>query len=666
MSYIIKSEQPFTSVKLTETGREKLAKGQLNFSTWAIGDSEINYDRQNYIQGGILTGDTSVILRPKDKQPNLKYFVNKGTNTNNFAFGVNDIRCIKLTVNNEAEQRGPFNGDSSTGFTTNTNLSGYTKGSGTVTSLSVTGGTIINLGVSGINEGDVLLLKLGYNDFSNDIPTPHLFYRIEFVAGNELTVDRELPNLSSGNVAYVIYNGGNIYDNEPDSIAYWDTGTLSFDSSCDITTMDVPLWNMNIPFSEDIMGITGFTHETHIDYGSYNYLGQKNNYLYSLANNVDLPSVAIIHYSNKTISNLYGENFYIDNDTKNVKIHLPNLIYHRSNLNSGTTMGMTFISSGVEVSTGANGLTYIPLIEESTLVSDTPIEVGRVYPALKIITIHDSEIIAAMSYKSNRNWTLPKLNLTLTNPSTGVGTGLLGVGKKMFITYQLNNESGNGITPTLPCQNYSTIINDTATSKDVQFNIEDLDLLTYMRNDNVSGGFYADTFKIIYQITDGERPTTDAWKVLDFTSSVESGGFVNVSLLETQNPLALTPNFTLNSSNASSATTFSLIADLALSPISNPQSLQFGDERFFYGNIETFIGATIFKTIFKITINASDFTNTTNITRSSNPQDNPPNIVVSEVGIYDSIGDLVIIGKLSQPVQLTSGKTVILELGIDF
>ena len=46
MSYIIKSTSPFVSIKLTEMGRENLSKGQLNFSYWAIGDSEINYERE--------------------------------------------------------------------------------------------------------------------------------------------------------------------------------------------------------------------------------------------------------------------------------------------------------------------------------------------------------------------------------------------------------------------------------------------------------------------------------------------------------------------------------------------------------------------------------------------------------------------------------------------
>ena len=40
MSYIINNTSAFVNIKLTEVGRQKLAQGQLNFSSWAIGDSE--------------------------------------------------------------------------------------------------------------------------------------------------------------------------------------------------------------------------------------------------------------------------------------------------------------------------------------------------------------------------------------------------------------------------------------------------------------------------------------------------------------------------------------------------------------------------------------------------------------------------------------------------
>jgi hypothetical protein len=72
---------------------------------------------------------------------------------------------------------------------------------------------------------------------------------------------------------------------------------------------------------------------------------------------------------------------------------------------------------------------------------------------------------------------------------------------------------------------------------------------------------------------------------------------------------------------------------------SSPTSLQFV-WRFFYGNIKH--SATIFKTIFDIRVNSGLF-NATNPTRSKDLSTNPPNIKVSEVGIYDINKNLVCI-----------------------
>jgi hypothetical protein len=665
MSYIIKSTTPFASTKLTDKGREKIAKGQLNFDTWSIGDSEINYDREVYVQGDVISGTTK-ILRPKDKQSDLKYLIGNNSGFNSFAFGTSDIRCIKVTVDNEADERGFFEGELATGFTTNTTLTGYTNAYGTIASTAIGGGTTLDIGTAGAVIGDFLLLKTGYSDYTNETPEPHLWFKVQSVTGTSVTVDRDLPNFSAGTTSFLVYKGGEIYDNEPDSVAYWDTGTLSFDSSCDITTLDVPIWNMNIPFSDDIIGTTGTTeYEKHINYGSYDYLGEKDFYLNSSSTSL---AQGIIHYSNKTISNSYGEFLHIDGTTKNVKIHLPNLMYHRRNFSGsklGDKMGMTFLASGSTPTVNAHGLRWVPLIEDASLVNGTALTVGKVYIDLKVIVVDDPEIIAAMSYKSNRNWSLPKLNLALVNAASGVGTGVLEVNETMYVTYKLDNESGNGIAPALPNQNFSQVTNTSTTSLDVQFNMEDINLFPYMRDDNSTDGFYADTFKVLFQIVpNGGTLEADSWKEIDFTSSVISGSFVDVLTLETPNPLAVTPNFALTQINTSGATDYSIIDTLTMAPSSSPEILQFGDEKFFYGNIETFIGATIFKTIFKISINASEFNTTSNLTRANIT--NPPNIIVSEVGIYDSDGDLVIISKLSDPVELASGKTVILELSMDF
>jgi len=105
---------------------------------------------------------------------------------------------------------------------------------------------------------------------------------------------------------------------------------------------------------------------------------------------------------------------------------------------------------------------------------------------------------------------------------------------------------------------------------------------------------------------------------------------------------------------------------LNMAPNNQPTYLQFGDERFFYGNIETYIGATIYKTIFDIRVNSSQFNATTNPTRSQDPTTNPPDIKITDVGIYDSAQNLVCIGKLSKPIPLSPNNTIMLELSIDF
>jgi hypothetical protein len=50
-------------------GREQLAKGALNFQYWAIGDSEINYDREEIVNNNptdVTLSGISRIMRPFD------------------------------------------------------------------------------------------------------------------------------------------------------------------------------------------------------------------------------------------------------------------------------------------------------------------------------------------------------------------------------------------------------------------------------------------------------------------------------------------------------------------------------------------------------------------------------------------------------------------------
>jgi len=707
MSYIINSTNPFVSVKLTDRGRKQLAKGQLNFSFWGIGDSEINYDREELVENNLTDpaySATTKILTPKDRQPDLKYFVSTGTTVLN-PMSTANIRTVKAVINNQADERGFFSG--TTGTYTTLTSSAFIQSTGYLFNTDLNGTNTINIG-TGVtrNVGDYILLKIGNSIIgtlplnTNYEPVPHLWYRIEASAGASITLDRNLPDVDSPGgvgIQYIIYPQGEVADafGTGSTTAYWDSGTLAFDSACDVSIGDVDVWNMNNVWSEDLAGITGssVTYEDHTKFGSYDYLGTKDPYLgfdvigTSISGSTDYcegisgfdngqKSIAILHYTNNTISNFYGEIFYIDNNAgKTVTVNLPTLMYHRRAFTGGTgsgdVMGMTFLASGATETLTGTDIEYVDLIESPLLVT-TPKVVGRVFPQLKIIVFTNEEIIASMSYKANRNWTLPALKATLQTSVSGSTAGILAENKTMYLTYILDNTTGSGFTTSLPCQKYTKIVNTTTTTKDVQFTLEDTGLLPYMRKIESSWdgrGFYAYGFKVIYQIVDNEfdRPLPDAWTVIDYTSTLLTtniGETIDPIALENQSPSV--NGFTITTTTASAGTTFDLISILNMAAESSPTSLQFGDERFFYGNISASIGATIYKTMFFIPVNSGQFNQTTNPTRDSNPSTNPTNLRVSEVGIYDSENNLVVIGKLSNPVELSVGNTILFELSLDF
>ena len=711
MSYIIKNTNPFVSIKLTEKGRGQLALGQLNFTSWAIGDSELNYGREEIVdanQSDVTLSASSIVMRPFDRQPNIKSYITPlNAATPYQPLDASNMNVIKAVVCNEATERGFFSVSGSV-YTTLTS-STYTPYNEIINTSALTGGTSLDLTTSGFSVGDIILIKLS-NDIvgsvapnSNTMAVPQLWFQVVSKTATNVTVDRNLPNMSadSSTSQVIVYRGGEVYNTiaTGNTTAYWDSGTLSFDASSSITCSDVPVWNMNNVWCENLAGMTGLTttqlYEDYTKFGSYQYLGTKNPYLeyfcLSTADTLSFPcdepglsysddvnkSISIIHYTNNTISSLYGEYFVIDTtNSKTLRITLPDLMYHRRGYStgSGTTMGMSFLASGTTKFIGVSDIEYIDLIEDPTLISSatTAQVIGRVFPQLKMVVINNDEIVSAISYKSNRNWTLPKLAASVTSPSGGTSTGILAVNSTMYLTYSLENTTSTGLTTSLSCQDYIKVTNTTSSPKDISFKMFETDLLPYMRKYETGYdgyGFYADKFKLVYQIVQdpNQRPDPGAWKVYDFTTTAittVANETIDPKLLENQNPVVT--GFILDVLKDATATTFDITQSLNMAATNSPTSLQFGDERFFYGNLTTFIGATIFKTIFDIRVFSGLFNTTTNPTRSTDPSTNPPNIKISEVGIYDSNNNLVCIGKVSRPVALEVGNTIMLELSMDF
>ena len=742
MSYINKQSTTLVRVKLTDIGREQLAKGQLTFANYMIGDSEVDY---NYVKGwsefvpniGAATGEFwfpeadgnivkniySKVLRPKDDNPFFSSFLLN--QSNQFIFPLNqqsNIQLIKGIVTNEADDRGFFSGstvDSGLVAQTNSNFIleqgtiNLNKFSGTTDYSTFTQGVLtLNTPLTATSVNDYIIFRFSNPTLGNvtgstmTSATINTVYNITNIAGSTIKVDRALPTLSAYGgtiITYYTLPGGDdpmdTYYGASSLSAYWNSGTLSFQNSCDICVDNIPVWNMNNVWTENPAGLYKDSpvnyHENNL-FGSEQFVGTKQylgynreitvtdtNSMMDSKSYMDTynKSISILHYTNSCISNFYGEQFYIDEETdKLLNLDIP-VMWHRRNdvgTGSGTTLGMRFTSDTIRKTLSSNNdIEYYDLIEFSGMsVSPTlPLVVGKVFPQLKIVVIDNEELIAAMSYKSNRNYTLPDLAAELVTPVSGNCTGVLKAGESLYLTYWLENV-GTGTTgtttvttPILPCQRYTVIDNKTNTDKDVQFRIGNLNELPYMRkreDANYDGrGFFADKFKVLAQVvnkTTQSRPLPSNWKVIDFTSTnitVLAGGTIRPSLFENQNPN--TTGFILTGSLYTGGTTFNLGDELDMSSASYYGKMTLGDERLFYGNLRTHIGATIYKTLFNITVDGASIASTSNSTYEFGDDR-----YVSEIGILDNNQNLVLVGKLSRPIRISDSTTASIELTIDF
>jgi hypothetical protein len=560
----------------------------------------------------------------------------------------------------------------------------------------------ITSGTPSINDYVTLIFdgNGGCGDFGS---YPILTYRIQDIDPTTgttattvftLTLDRSLPDYSSiavsGNMARaLVYPSGmtQLYDTITPA-PYWQTDTLNFESPCDITNREnTVIWNMNIPWSVNPAGLFSSQYESYNSYGSVSYLGTKEYLGYQTEsaqtdtslvyyyNSFDeqvvvtpreQKAIGIIHYTNQDIDNVYGEKFSTvpydpqnPNDdiglARHFKLTLPTLMWHKS---SGSSIGETFyidpagydlckpyyIKSTENIDMNDPGIRYFHLWDTNPDSNGNLNRVGKVFPDQEIVIIDDEEIIAAMSYKANRNWTLTAPKLSLITPNTCVtgqdATGILSNDiQRMWVTYRLDS---TGFTDSLHC-NYYSVIQGPSTG----CTIESQNVAVRFGNEfpflseGALSGYSANSFKLLCQIVSGNtQPSPTAWKEIDFTSEI-SGTSVNGYLTVS----GLTGNtFQITNTLYSSAPTYNLANYIDIPENGYPEILNFGDEYYFYGNLETDITATIYEMRYLINLGRNQFTNTSNPTWLSGTTS-----YVTEIGLYDSNYDLIVISKLQSP-----------------
>jgi hypothetical protein len=718
MAYIIKDTSALLNTQITDLGRLRLSQGNFNISYFQLGDSEVCYD---CISDANLTtlqvfvpeyNAANNVGAPQSNRLGIKYpiFLSSSTGDTN-TFGIPFQDSINVDVFNTPQPRGFFTGDSG-------NYSAFTNSAITITAnyeftlSNINGGNTFDV-ISGSCDSSVTgtpsegqFVVLFFDDTSScgivDFPYPILTYKVQGVTGSTIQVDRDLPDFSyfSGTGRAIFYPSGmtELYDTytpEP----YYDSGTFSFELNCEIQQQNVPVWNMNQPWTESPAGLSYTSRKGYEQFGSTaytstkEYLGYQSDLGQTFRDNLGvsfdtntfyknsfsevvnvLPSeqktISIIHYTNQGINNFYGEKFAMEpfdvtfsgatGQARNFKLTMPTLMWHKSKTG---VIGETFyvdpdgfddlnlfepfyMYSSKNDNMNNPGLRYYHLWDTHANTDGFPNRIGKVFPDLKVIVIDDEEICAYLSYKSNRNYTLPAPRIGLVVPNTfnqnitdteGV---LTGDSETMYVTYRFEN---TGSTNGLHCNYYSKIkgSSDTGQTNDIivrfgnefPFLIEDMNVQP--------SGFTCTNVKLICQkVINGERPDPMLWKEIDVTSAITANtGSINISAAEISGTTFQITKFQYETSN------FYRLEDYIELPLLNFNTgMTFGEEYFFYGNIETDVQATIYEMKYLINLATSQYIRSSNPTWSLGTP-----VYFTEVGLYNSNKELLMYTKMQSP-----------------
>lgn len=391
-------------------------------------------------------------------------------------------------------------------------------------------------------------------------------------------------------------------------------------------------------------------------------------------------AIAIVHYTNNAVDNFYGEKFATEpfdstnpnttGQARNFQITLPWLMWHKS---TGCTVGETFfidppgfdtlnlfdvnyMTSNINQDMNQPGMRYFQLWDTNPNPDGYPNRVGKVYPDQKIVVFDDDEIIAAMSYKSNRNWTLPAPKLGLITPNICEGGNLnidgilTGNNQTMWVTYRFNSTA---FTDSLHCNYYTPIVGPTTGCTTGSQNVSIRFGEEFCFLSQPCSGYSANYFVVLTQITaTGVLPSPTEWREIDFYDKI-SGATVNGYIPAS----AMTTNtFVVDIDRYDNASIYDLSDYIQLPTIGQDDNLNFGDEYYFYGTLQTDITATIYEMRFAVNLIDTQFTN------SSNPSRIGGNRYVTEVGLYDSQKDLIVISKMQYPILRTGTQQFLIKL----
>lgn len=674
--YLLNEPTTFINIKLTNAGRQLLSLGKLTFDKGILSDREINYgiDRTEAYNIGCCNR----ILSPKDAAPTF-------STPNNFdgseAFSIS-VASSTQNITASTASTGFFTGSTSTWGIYEDEF----MGSNTIdySTFIASGTNIIALAGGGTglipSSGDLMYIPwqpfqssgLTYDSsttIGSGTPFNNLWYRVltADTGTSIVTLDRSVPNFGTVSSSTII----NTY-------FYPFNGVESYYGSA--STVDTRVWNMNIIRTSSVEGtnssISGYT-----SYGSIQYNGTKQ----YLGFQDETRQFGVIHYTNEFTGNTYAEQLV----EKSVIVDIPNIMWHRQSatIGQGTTYGVKLQDyAGSSVFDQVAQTSYRELRDGT---STTNFVVGRVYHKLKLIVITDPELLTAITYKSNRSYTLPNLNIDASSVpkyplTSSEATGILTTGYTYFVTYLTESDSSYasgtsyGYPQTMPCQYIQRIDGVEDSLGDPQYlrAYFNTSFFPYLRNtagmDSYSGtGWNANKVQLlINKVNTTTSPDvdlntipTDGWRLIS-SGLTGNGVYTGSTGSLTINPSDLSGfQFIVSQEDYDSGSTYVLDSTFYDNNNVDLYGLTFGSESFFFGNITTSIMATTYKTIMTVLVPDSQYNSSNN---SSFDGLLDTNTYLTEVGILNNNNILVAVGKPTYPIKKNTARYLAFQLEIDF
>lgn len=652
MSYTNNSRS-LVNTKLTDKGREKIALGKLNLQSWALGDSEINYVREDFNVDNNITNKPARVLKAVNDQPNLKYYITTSDGTVNQPLNANNVSVRKLNLI----------GSTQTPWLEDSRLVSGTNTVNPIISIDAINNRIYIADTSDILVGGLFVLEFTNSDNVKQYQRMMVINKGGDSNGYYVEVDQILNDTISFHANSVT----NFWTYEPYSPSenQYMTENIDFEWNQDILRYDIcdnglgrtKAWDFNIINVEDVAGLGG----KESTYG-YDFVGFMENYL---SYNDDLNTgssnevmgcgddlvvgqkddfkrmIGIVHFTNANFSNQFGDSFLIDEMNNRI---LTLKIRHDS-------IDLTYLSGGIEKNIIDTDIKYYDLIG-----GITGKVFGKILPQYKMIVIEDEELIFAMSTFSGRNYTLPMIQTQLVNPAQNTNP-LLDAGKQIYVTYSLNNEASN-VFKHVHCGYYNVIVNKTNAPKDVNIYFEN-GAFDHFAQENEAPTIkpIIEGLKVIYQITNvGERPNPYQWLEVDMGSDF---GVVPQNQATTLQNIYSANTVIINSQANTN------VYDLKTSMFTPNATKFIGDDLLFDGSLEFSYTSAVYQSLVSININPNLFTLTTNPTYND-VNGVKPYITLSEIGLYDNDNDLVMIAKLTRPITFVTNSAIRIEFGLDF